>query len=373
MRKGIPCYLSRFSINHGMYILSGLTRNQLGHLKLFHVKIVEDPNSKFKIEGTSKTFDTPEEMFFYYENNSLSTTIDTIGKRCTPEKRKKSSAKKIGWKPLSPENIVPNSRLTLEEKLRKDTFGDIITQQKRLGEQQNRVEKNLTNLQEDFKLQIFKQDELAKRYSEQSKINEDVLSSLRQSSIELEQHLEESLTRNIFGNIFSQQQLLGEQQDRVERNLAFLQESFDRRMSQQQDDLAKYYAEQSKMTQQILSKMPHTSFESEQNLEMNDILSTMIKQQELLEEQQERIERSLAEMQQNFQQQEDVQQQIFQQQDELNKYYEEQDTINKQVSGKLAELTMTSGGMTSAGMLCHNIFDCATTGSVSECLILEFV
>ncbi len=79
----VPCYLTRFSVNHNKYVLSVLTEDMDGEPENqdFELFIDNDIN-RYELLGTGKSFNNIDDLLSFYERSPLTETIQSIGVPC---------------------------------------------------------------------------------------------------------------------------------------------------------------------------------------------------------------------------------------------------------------------------------------------------
>ena len=161
MEKRIPCYLTRYSNNHGKYILSTVTQDKQGNLIPFHLKIlIDNDEKKYEIDGTRQSFENIDELLTHYENHPLNPDIISIGRRCLKNE---------------PEEIMQEQ--------------DAQQQQSRESEQDN-VIKLIRDIEKRF---TVRQQNLEQQLADQRRANQEQLAEQRRAN---QEQLEEQRRAN---------------------------------------------------------------------------------------------------------------------------------------------------------------------------------
>ena len=83
LKTNYDAYLTRFSPNHGMYVVTVLKRDPRSTVGHFGLQINRRSQRKYSVVGMESHFDSIDELLGFYENNQIHPQFNNIGRRLT--------------------------------------------------------------------------------------------------------------------------------------------------------------------------------------------------------------------------------------------------------------------------------------------------
>ncbi len=165
----VPCYLTRFSVNHNKYVLSVLTEDMEGEPETQDFELyINNDITRYEILGKRKCFNNIDDLLSFYEHNPLTETIQSIGVPCV---------------------AIEDTRRTQEVGNKKRTAQSRRTKLRRVGEEEEEREDSkrkeldiIEKLVEENKAYRQDMEEQRKAHQEQQKAHQEQIERLIESN-----------------------------------------------------------------------------------------------------------------------------------------------------------------------------------------------